>query len=265
MSVAAAAPPRRPRDLSDREMSNALKWSAIAHFALFTFILIKSLVFPSTPTIYTPTLRVDLVGLPDILKKDLSQLPKNADLADQLKKAEEQAKQVKPEPIVPPKPVEKADKDEMLIKPKKAAEESDAARKKRLNNALARIKSLDKIASLEDKEKSTAPPLKGNMISKGSSLDGEAKEGAGTQYLDNLRARLQENWALPVWLSRQNLSAQVEIFIDSRGRLQSYRFLRLSGNPQFDEAVKRTLTQSQPYPEPPTEMIAAGIVVGFPL
>jgi hypothetical protein len=46
-------------------------------------------------------------------------------------------------------------------------------------------------------------------------------------------------------------------------------FVRPSGNSQFDDAVRKTLQQSQPFPVPPIEirptLAADGILVGFPL
>jgi TonB family protein len=141
------------------------------------------------------------------------------------------------------------------------------AREKRMKNALDRIKSLTKIT---DDRKSGAPvPIRGNQVSKGTSLSEDAREAAKASYFDALRDRLHENWALPVWLARQNLSAQVQIYVDSHGRLSRFTFLRPSGNQQFDEAVKRALSESQPYPVPPEQLrgtfMADGVSVGFPL
>ena len=248
------------KPLPENEMGTGLKRSLFVHFAIFIAIFIKCMIFPDKPLIYIPTLRVDLVGLPDILKKDLSKyskLPANSQLDQALKNAETDAKNIK---AVPP-----ATPDEMIFKPQSPVER--LAREKKLKNALARIKALNKI----DAESTTksAPLIKGNAISKGTSLSADARESAQTSYFDMLRERLREYWSLPVWIARQNYSAQVQIFIDARGKLYSYRFIKLSGNAQFDDAVKRTITESQPYPQPPESMITSllsnGILVGFPL
>lgn len=264
-----AAPPKHPLHPSERDFSAGFRWSLILHLAIAIFILGKSLVFPSRHVQFIPSLRVDIVGLPDLLKGEKARLAKandpNDTLTEALKKAEAEAKAIKAA-----KPTAKASKteeiakpDEMVLKPKA---EDARSRQKRLQNALARIKSLSKIAGEESRPGAL---IKGNMISKGTSLSGEARESAEANYYDSLRDRLQENWALPVWVARQRLSAQVQLFIDGRGQLHHFRFVKLSGSTQFDDAVKRTLTESQPYPAPPRELaqsvLVDGVLVGFPL
>jgi TonB family protein len=264
----AAAPPRRPRLQAELDLSKGVRWSLAGHALLAALFLLKNLVFPGKPALYVPTLRVDIVGLPDVLKKDLANIPRNKpsqEILDALKKAEESAKKIKPSTVKLPPPEQKAEKDEMVLHPKQMA--NPAARERKLKSALERIKSLEKI---EDRDTDSKPVVvKGNRVSKGTSLTGDAKEAAEASYFDQLRDRLQENWALPVWVARQNLSAQVQVFIDAHGRLRNFRFVKNSGNPQFDEAIKKTLSDSQPFPIPPEgladSLLDHGVLVGFPL
>ncbi len=277
--ASAASPPSRPESPSDRELANGLKWSLIAHFAAMTAFLIKSLVFPGTPAVYIPSLRVDIVGLPDQLKneKKMPLAPVDEKINEALKQAEErELKEKAKEKEEKAEKLEKADPDEMLVKPKKLKEkekpkekESDKGdskdREKKLKSALDRIKALSKIQD----EPASSLPVKGNKISKGTSLSGDAVEASEASYFDLVRDRLQNYWELPVWLQRQKLTAQVQVFIDSRGRLRNFRFTKSSGNEKFDEEVRRTLTQSQPFPVPPeaiaSSLLVDGISVGFPL
>ena len=251
------------------DYSAAFKWSIIGHGMLMAFVILKSLVFPGNPVPYIPTLRVDIVGLPDALRKDLSKPATSASLTDikkALDKVDQELRRAKLKtPVAPAKDTsEKPVTDEMVLKPKPP---DSKGLDKKLKGALARIKALEKISSSDGETRPTV--IKGNFISKGSSLSGDARESAESNYYDNLRSKLQESWALPVWVARQNLSAQVQIYIDGRGRLRTYRFVKLSGNPQFDGAVKQTLMESQPFPAPPPELASSilvdGILVGFPL
>lgn len=267
----------RPPD----NLSSGFRRSLIIHGAVFLFVVLKTLVFPGKPMTYVPTLRVDIVGLPDQLKNELANMKTPApDVAEALKQAQAEAKAIQDEAKTPPaqKPTpkeaseERAAKDEMVLKPKHAApEKNERDRTKKNKSALDRIKALAKISGEESEKpsKASAPLIKGNAISKGTSLSGEAREAAEASYYDHLRARLQENWALPVWIARQKLSARVQIFIDGRGRLKAFHIVKSSGNPQFDEAVKRTLTESQPFPLPPAALLgsvsADGVLIGFPL
>jgi len=272
-------PPRGPEAQSaddDSSLKRNLKTSATFHVAVLLVVLIKSIVLPGTPKTYQPALRVDIVGLPDLLKQDMQNL-----------------RPAKPEtttaePALPRKAIEKeeADPDEMVLKreAKSVAEKNrkllkefeektrnEEERRKKMDAALRRVKSLAKLNDIKDTPEGETSPtqIKGNQISRGASVSGDARQSDHASYYDQVRARLQENWELPVWLSRQNLAARIEVFVDRKGMVRSYRFTKASGNPQFDEAIKRTLTASQPFPAPPAEeadsLLVHGISVGFPL
>jgi TonB family protein len=273
--------PDRPIYPADLDFQRGLRWSVLVHVFFIAVILIKSLVFPNTPKPYISSLRVDIVGLPDLLKNEKKMTPHGQSLQaiqKMLEKDEKEANKIKNAPP-PPKvqkvkepPVEKAAPDEMVLKPKKIEEpkaESDKAREKRLRAAMDRMKALSKLnidtSDNSDDTPQAAPPIKGNKLSKGNSLDGNAKESDTANYYDSVREKLQENWALPIWLSRQSLSAQIQITIDANGRVRDFRFVKQSGNVQFDDAVKRTLAQSQPFPSPPEDQLMNGILIGFPL
>jgi len=262
-----AQPPERPILPIDLDYQRGIRWSMGVHGVLILLILVKALVFPNTPKMYIPTLRVDVVGLPDLLKSEKKNPSNNKSLEDiqkMLAKAQVDANKVKkpPPPAKIKEPVEKADPDELVLKPKQI--QNDTARDKRLEAAMRRMKALAKLDA-ENTPAAQAAPIKGNKLSKGNSTSGDAKESDTANYYDTVRSKLQENWALPVWLSRQNLSAQVEIVIDSRGTVREFRFVKTSGNPQFDEAVKKTLAASQPFDTPPSDLLMNGILVGFPL
>ena len=265
MTSAPPAPPRgieRP-PLEGRDGSKGFALSLAFHLAFASFILIKTLIFPSAQIMILPSLRVDLVGLPDILKKDLA----NVSPAPPVEKpaAAKPAPPPAPPAFTPEKAKEIAKPDEMVLKPK-----NEAHREKNLKSSLDRIKALEQIDEEETPSKTAGSPvIKGNKISKGSSLTGDARETDQASYFDSIRSRLQNNWELPLWISRQNYSARVQLFIDRRGRVTTIRFIKPSGNAQFDDAVRKAITQSDPFAPPPAEIagkiVSDGIQVGFPL
>jgi outer membrane biosynthesis protein TonB len=262
-----------PEALTASDQNRGLRWSFGLHAAVAAFVLVKGLFFPGNPLPYVPTLRVDLVGLPDTLKNDLSKIskaPMDKELADALKRVEQ-----KPKDIVKVKPLDKEEApketDELGMKPQAKPKDNSKAREKKLMSALDRIKALEAVEDSDTPKatKAASVAVKGNKVSKGSSLSGEARESDQVQYYDLLKSRLQENWSLPVWLARQQYGAQVILFIDNHGNLRAYRFNKSSGNSQFDDAVKRAIQQSVPF-DPPPDSIAStvytnGVVVGFPL
>jgi colicin import membrane protein len=274
-----AQPPERPVLPVDIDYQRGIRWSMGAHAFVILLILVKAVVFPNMPKVYVPTLRVDVVGLPDLLKTEKKNPPGKTldDIQKMLQKAQADANKVKAPPPKVAAPVEKAAPDEMVLHPNPAQNDqtatksakdkkAEAAKQKSLEAALRRIKALAKIDSENTPVQATAgAPIKGNKISKGNSTAGDAKESDTANYYDTVRSKLQENWALPVWLSRQNLSATIEIVIDSRGTVREFRFVKSSGNPQYDDAVKSTLAKSQPFETPPNELLGNTISIGFPL
>lgn len=253
-----------------QEIKFGLKCSLIAHLFLFLAVLIQSVIFPSKPIPYIPTLRVDLVGLPDLLKNEMK-TPTSPALKEEvsklLKETEQEAVDLKKQ--APPKEIAK--KEEMTLS--KASPKSDVKKLEKKNkSALDRLRSLSKIqdpSPSQVKAPSSSPLIKGNRLSPGTSLSGDAKEGAGSEYYDMIRERLQQHWALPPWIARQKLAAQVQIFIDPKGIVKTYTFVKPSGSPQFDDAIKKTLAESQPFPTPPesfkNSLITQGVLIGFPL
>lgn len=245
----------RPHYLSitpeiDSRLKRALKISLIVHSAFLFTVVTKEAFFPSKPVLYIPSLRVDLVALPDQLKKDLNK-PKPLPGEDKQK----------PTTKTKSKATEVADPGAMATKPAP----SDS-RKKKIQGALARIKALERISSESEPE---PKKLKGNFLSKGTSQAGEARESAMTNYYEEAVDQVRRNWELPPWLARKGLSAQVRIAVDQQGKVIQLVFVKPSGDAQFDDAVKASIMKAQPFPMPPQEVrsvvMGSGFVLGFPL
>lgn len=244
----------RAKQIDLYSLSGGLRRSIALHTGLLLTTILSIIVFPGTPVRYIPTLRVDIVGLPDILKKDKDRFIT-----------------APPAEVTPSeegtKPKEKPIKDELVFKPKPKKEESKNDHKNnQMKSALARIKALNKISAFEGEVLSN---VKGNIISPGSALSGDARESDSASYFDVIHDRLKANWELPVWLSRQELNAQVQIHVDGKGIVRAMKFMKSSGNPQFDDQVRKTIEVSQPFPPPTSEVESAvlvnGILLGFPL
>lgn len=237
---------------TDFRISKGLRWSLGIHLGLAVIFFLKNVFFPSFSQPYVPSLKVDVVDLPDLLKKEIPWVspPPAAEDAAPTKEKE--------------KPLPKT--DEMVIQEKHVDKKK---RKEKISNALARIRALEKIKAQNQEETVEAPEkIAGNKLSAGSSLGEEAKESAEASYYDKVLDQVKKNWELPVWLARQQLSAQVLVFINASGRIEGQRFVKSSGHPQFDQIVLDTLQKSQPFPHPSVEdldRLRNGILLGFPL
>jgi TonB family protein len=257
-------------------LAKSIRASLLIHALLLFLALIRAYLLKDHSKPYVPSLRVDLVALPDLLKnevkrahhkelqKELSEILKNAEKKAQRIQHDQAEIKIKQAPT-PVKPQDMTLSHQNKDKPKNSYEQN--------RKAIDRLKLLAKI---QDRLTAETHPnqqktllMKGNKLSKGSSIAEDARESSEESYFDLLKDRLQENWSLPPWIARQNLSAQVEIRIDAHGNLAQIQFVRPSGSPQFDEAVKKTIQMSQPFPTPPEEVRLSlqkhGILIGFPL
>lgn len=235
-------------------LKRAIRISLWVHGGVLLGLLIQGLFFPSTSTPYVPSLRVDLIGLPDQLKFE------KIELADKPGKgAPAESSPAKPDAKTP-------DPDGMLPKTAKKPDPKAEAQK-RAKDALARIKALSRIKDDSETAGGTTV-VKGNQLSKGTSLSADARESMETGYIDLLWDRLQENWALPSWLQGRGYEAKVYATIDARGSLTSLRFQKSSGNAAFDEYVVQAVRNAQPFPPPPEELrgtlVSRGVLLGFP-
>lgn len=246
------------------EFHKALRISVGVHAGLLIFFIIQGLIFPKKQLRLFPALRVDLVGLPELVKREMEQVPDRALPmeekilpAKEIEKSEPSQKIDDPNVMVDQRKLEKKNREKL----------ENLKREEKMKSALSRIKSLSKISDEERKARNVV--IKGNQMSPGSSLSDDAREAEQNSYYDLVRNRLQENWTLPAWLARQELSAQVLLYIDRKGMVRGVQFQKSSGNSQFDEWVRRTILGSQPLPMPPGEILQRvmvdGILVGFPL
>lgn len=247
-----------PHRSHDEQFRKSLRFSVLAHAALFLALLVKTVGAPKKPIPLASSVRVDLVGLPDFTKKELESATPDLDaLGKKLREAEKKSEMT----LEREKKAEKAAKSGLALKKEKPRPKHD------LKSAIDRIRALEEIEESvgAGKTKSAkAAPAKGNILAKGSSLSGEAS-GEYNEYADHMRTRLSSNWDLPIWLSKLGLSARVVVFLDRYGNVNSTVFAKPSGNKQFDEYVLRTIHQSQPFGPPPAEILDGGVTLGFPL
>jgi len=235
-------------------------------FALWCSHLITRVFEWSEPKIITPpSLRVDLVALPDQIANRRFTTPATLPVDESSAKPDTTSKKSQAQD-------EKLAREELddFLSTTTASKQSGSENKStKTKDAIARLKALDHIRTL-DRESETGPEtFKGNRISKGKSISAEAREQLTQGYLDELRDHIALNWELPRWLLKENLSSKIHITIDAEGTPMRKAFLKKSGNSTFDEAVLEALQRATPLPKPSSELKDAlskdGIVLGFPL
>ena len=214
------------------------------HSFLIIFLLSSSNLwrfFRKDQKITPVSIRVDMVGLPDLSSK----------------KVKAKKKQKKPV-VIPneikkkPKPKSKKTKIEKKVEKAKDSERQDQDHRKKVQNT-----------PLESKQK----VVKGNQLSEG------AKEGDKTLssqqvseiniYFSAVEGQIKAYWNLPKYLMDLDLTAQIEIKINNKGEIKDKVIVVSSGNDLFDSQVLKAMNNASPYPSPPVsvqKIIQDGIV-----
>ncbi len=236
----------------DVELKKMLGKSVMFHVSIVLIFTIKTFFFTSDIPKYDPAIRVDLIGLPDKKSPD--------------------------EPMIQPKTEAAPAKVTVDAKTKKAEKPTLPDKTKKQNEALNKLKAMNAIDKLkaqdserqekEALEKAAASKvIKGNVISPGSALKGLSKLEFDT-YIGSIDAHVKNNWALPEWMLQQNLKAEVLVKFDQNGNLTERRFIKKSGNPDFDQRVWSSIEKSSPFPAPPDKFVdivgVQGITFAFP-
>ena len=258
---------------NDDHLNRYVGFSVIVHVTLILIFTIKSVFFSGPPIEYQSAVRVDLVGLPD------KAMPEKITPASPAPPAPETAK-----PIEKPAPPQVAE-TEKTVKPKvlpkrKPEIDHDAVnldktktKEREAVNRLKQMSAFEKIQQeLDDENQKKAAAarskvIKGNVISTGSQLTGLSRLQADT-FISEVEKQIRQNWSLPQWLARKNLSAQIRVRFDEKGNILSAQIVKSSGNPAFDEIVVDTVHKAAPLPPPPEKFVrlmnVEGILFGFP-
>jgi colicin import membrane protein len=263
------------------ELPRGLVVSFVVHAVIISFFTLKAVFLTPESIDYSAAIRVDIVGLPDKVK------PEDVAPPAATKEEAKTALPDKPEKTPPPpkpveKPVEKPAEKAVKMPAKKDLDTVNLEKTKHdQKNALEKLKAMAAVEKLkedaanEKKKKEAAagtaaaggPKLKGNVISPGTAITGLAKLQHDS-YVVDLDHHIKRNWALPEWLAKRDLKAQVRVTIDSNGNVLSRRISKTSGNSSYDEEVLATIDRSAPFPKPPdkfTSVLAVdGILIGFP-
>lgn len=160
----------------------------------------------------------------------------------------------RPEPrTVSPKTVANPDNEKQALPDKQVAAVSQPERK-----ADSRVKdALQKLRDEQALQQKFAAMRQGQTVSRETPVglpDARGNE-AGVSSLVYVQAFIQQNWALSPYLlvdsaKMASIEAWVVLTYGKGGRLEGFRFEKESGDPQFDESIRRALVKSQQLPQP---------------
>ena len=251
--------------------NHSLRWLFVSIlFHVFAFILllfqdrfnnssymknsIKGLGSANTNIKRFKSIRVEVAGLPNVLKKDLKYL----------NQAEENKTTNTNETIHLPK-----QKKDILAKLKEKFKKKDEIKEKQ-NKKPDYLKKLKKIKgivqSIDDKLEniSTDSKVSNTHSGLGSGTDKGSINGENNPYIETVTKLIQIQWKIPMWLKDKNLKAIISLKINKDGSIKNIALIESSGNKKFDSIAKTTIEMASPFPAPPLAIQHKELVISFP-
>ena len=248
-----------------------MRWFLLSLF--FHIILVAAIVLVSMwPSLfYGPVLvggfgsgpapiTVEVVGLPNILKKDL------AKISEPGLEAEEATSE--PEMVLPEKQATTKKKDKKITQTTTTTTKKISQKK---SSALEKIK-----ASVKEQESTYLAKtkiLKGLQVqegvSGGTSLGIEISSDAmpSNPYFQTIRDYIRAHWKIPNWIQADNLNTLLVLKLNDDGSIKTLEVHKSSGNNDFDELSINSVKNASPFPSPPLSvksLIERGVILSFP-
>lgn len=232
---------------SDQTLKKMIAISAAIHFVVFLFFVIKPRFQTNEALIYQSAVRVDMVGLP----------AKNV--------PEELSESVSKDPSTVPSPTKE------ITTKSPAPKEQAIDLKKKQSSAIEKLKALQAIEDLkktvQEKSQKASAPIKGNVLSPGTSIRGLAR-GEYDSYIGSIDSHIKQNWLLPEWLAKAGHRARILVKFDERGTVLERKMVLSSGHAAYDEAAMKAVELASPFPAPPEKFVRImaedGIIFQFP-
>lgn len=228
---------RQARSFEDVLFKRAVVISVFFHLALY----ICSIYLPSIPFLkgkrgelkYTPTVRVDLVALPDKPYREMKEMDeviqKTGDAIQEIKKQ----------------------RAELTLQEKKGAKLGKGIPlKKETTSAIERLRALQNLEKRLRLVKKDAE-RKGNRVTPGASLPSSGKENVLDEYRSVVVEKIKLRWSLPSYLRKQEaLSGEMIIFLNPDGGVIRKEIVS-SGVQEFDGYMNQALEEALPFPAVP--------------
>jgi len=250
--------------------------SGVVHLA--TFVLCVAWLAMSTPPVrIAPIAVVDLVSGGQFAPQPAQEAPrKEAAAVDRHPPAGKKAPSPPPAKrgkatakAAPPRAVPRTDAMAYSERIRRMREEkSESANVREAIEAIQREKAVraavkgigDRVAhrvdlsSIPPPSKRTAPSRPGGGMTGAPGTARVAPEILA--YARALDEKVRANWTVPELAQKDvgKLIVQVRITIEKDGRVSNVRMEKVSGNPYFDDSVRRAIQKASPLPVPPAQL-----------
>jgi periplasmic protein TonB len=186
---------------------------------------------------------IDVVGLPNVLKKDLASLNKVTS---------EEKEEPKKQELFFPENKKTAEKKSNLISKIKDAVDKE-------QNYLTKLKIIKGLQVQEGVAGGTSDS------SQGTGVDNDTVKA--NPYFQTVKEYVRNYWKIPNWMKTNNLNALVLVKISDDGSISELNISQSSGNAEFDELALNSVRTAAPFPAPPVavrEVLESGIILSFP-
>jgi colicin import membrane protein len=252
-----------------------LAFSGAAHLLLAILALF---VFPmfGTPPRLEPVAVVDLIGDGEFRREDSTPPPTPAPPAAEKEKPVPEAKTPSTPPPARSRKGAKASADDVARSKQQAAVASLTERMRKMREARSESEAIRGAVEQRRSEAAARAAVRGvreraaHRIeappSVRSGARGAAAGGGGhgtvrlspelLDYFRRLEESVRSSWVLPGSSVRDaaKLVVELRIVIEKDGRVSEERIERGSGNPYFDESVRRAIRKASPLPVPPEQL-----------
>jgi TonB family protein len=231
--------------------------SIVIHVLIVSLILLTSQNFWHKPIIINDgisagSINVDMVGLPNVLKKDLNLLNES-----RRQEQDNLSKTIK-------------EKDQMSLPDTKKIKQARLSAIERLKKSVAYEKTyLEKLKIIKGLRKSTDL---GRITDKSEDPNpgtgaGEASDVPSNPYFNTLKDLIRTYWQVPHWMNTEGLNTLVATKLRPSGEISSIDIIKSSGSRDFDNLALNAIRNAAPFPTPPVvvrDALEDGIVFSFP-
>lgn len=268
-----------PSNPGDRLFRRMLGLSGILHMAFFVLCVVW-LALSKPPVRIAPIAVVDLVSGGNFAPPPAETSPKKAEPGGERRAAAGKAARPpaeKPEKKTgktaaktpPPREISRPDAmafSERIVKMRKEKAESVNVREaieaiQREKAVRAAVRGIGERVAHRVDLSAVPPPVKGPAAQRagGGMTGAPGTARVAPEILAYARAldeKVRANWTVPELAQKDvaSLIVQVRITIEKDGRVSNVRMEKVSGNPFFDDSVRRAIQKASPLPVPPAQL-----------
>lgn len=206
------------------------------------------------------SINVDVVGLPNVLKKDIPLISQSTSIVEEIRENR------KDEMVYPDAKKITKEKREMLENIRKDLQKEKTYLEK--IKIIKGIKQSIQIGKIPNKSTKAGSGL-GTGLGTGSGTGGGSGDGniPSNPYFNTIKDLIRTYWKLPRWINSEGLNTLILIKIAPDGNIYKIEISKASGNTTFDNLAYNAVKSASPFPAPPASLkntLQDGVILSFP-